>query len=83
MFKQTKSLFTGKTADDVEPGQGNQQPKKRRMFFYFSVIMYLLGFLTAAHAVMSTRTSQGAIAWAIGSISFPYVTVPAYWVLDR
>ena len=32
---------------------------------------------------MSTRTSQGAIAWSISLNTFPYVAVPAYWVLGR
>ncbi len=43
----------------------------------------LLGILSAVHAVMSTRTSQGAIAWSISLVTFPYVAVPAYWVLGR
>ncbi|MCG8652911.1 MAG: phospholipase D-like domain-containing protein, partial [Pirellulales bacterium] len=46
-------------------------------------IMHALGFLTSVHAVMSTRTSQGAIAWAIVSNTFPYLAVPAYWVLGK
>jgi cardiolipin synthase len=32
---------------------------------------------------MSTRTSQGAIAWAIAVNTFPYVAVPAYWVFGQ
>ena len=32
---------------------------------------------------MSTRTSQGAIAWAIGLNTVPYVAVPAYWVFGQ
>ena len=32
---------------------------------------------------MSTRTSQGAIAWAISLNTFPYVAVPAYWGLGQ
>ena len=32
---------------------------------------------------MSARTSQGAIAWAISLNTFPYLAVPAYWVLGR
>lgn len=26
---------------------------------------------------------QGSIAWAISLVTFPYVSVPAYWVLGR
>ena len=44
---------------------------------------HLLGFLSSIHAVMTTRTEQGAIAWAISLNTIPYVAVPAYWVLGR
>ncbi|MFT5524183.1 MAG: cardiolipin synthase [Pirellulaceae bacterium] len=46
-------------------------------------VMHFLGALTAIHAVMSTRTPQGAIAWAISAVTFPYIAVPAYWVFGR
>jgi cardiolipin synthase len=39
--------------------------------------------MTSIYAVMATRTSQGAIAWAIGLNTAPYVAVPAYWVLGQ
>src|SRR5690606_4099821 len=29
------------------------------------------------------RTPQGAIAWAISLISFPYVSLPLFWVFGR
>lgn len=32
---------------------------------------------------METRTSQGAIAWAVSLNTFPYLAVPAYWVFGR
>jgi cardiolipin synthase len=32
---------------------------------------------------METRTPQGAVAWVLGLITFPYVAVPAYWVFGR
>ena len=32
---------------------------------------------------MESRTSQGAIAWVISLNTFPYVSVPAYWVFGR
>ena len=44
---------------------------------------HLLGVASSIHAVMSTRTSQGAIAWAVSLITFPYLALPAYWVLGR
>jgi cardiolipin synthase len=47
------------------------------------VLFHVLGFISSIHAVMSTRTSQGAIAWAVTLNTFPYLAVPAYWVLGR
>jgi cardiolipin synthase len=47
------------------------------------VVFHVLGLVSAVHAIMTTRTEQGAIAWAISLIVIPYVAVPAYWVLGR
>lgn len=52
----------------------------------FSAIVFMvhtLGILNAAHAVMNVRSSQGAIAWSIGLITFPWLAIPLYWVLGR
>ncbi len=46
-------------------------------------LAHTLGFVSSIHAVMSTRTSQGAVAWAVTLNAFPYVAVPAYWVFGR
>lgn len=46
-------------------------------------LFHVLGFISSIHAVMSTRTSQGAIAWAVTLNTFPYLAVPAYWVFGR
>jgi cardiolipin synthase len=43
----------------------------------------ILGVITAVHAVMGARTSQGAIAWALSLVMFPYISLPLYWVLGR
>jgi len=47
------------------------------------VLFQVLGLLSAVHAIMSSRTPQGSIAWTVSLITFPYVAVPAYWVLGR
>lgn len=44
---------------------------------------HVLGASTSVRAVMETRTPQGAIAWVVSLNTFPYVSVPAYWVLGR
>jgi len=46
-------------------------------------VLYIVAFLAAIHAVMKARTSQGAIAWAIALLSFPYLTVPLYAIFGR
>src|SRR3954449_10879274 len=46
-------------------------------------LLHLLGVVTAIHAVMTARTSQGAIAWALLLILFPYLTLPAYGIFGR
>jgi len=55
----------------------------RKMVIALVVTMHVVGFLSSIHAVMSTRTSQGAIAWAVSLNTFPYIAVPAYWILGR
>ncbi len=47
------------------------------------VLFHLAGFLSSIDSVMSTRTAQGSIAWAVSLNTFPYLAVPAYWVLGR
>ena len=49
------------------------------ILFFFHVA----GLVSSVHAVMATRTSQGAIAWCLSLVTFPYIAVPAYWVLGR
>jgi cardiolipin synthase A/B len=46
-------------------------------------VLELVGILSAAHAVMSVRTPQGTIAWAVSLVAAPFVAVPAYWVFGR
>ncbi len=47
------------------------------------IVFHVLGFISSIDAVMSTRTAQGAVAWAVSLNAFPYLAVPAYWVLGR
>lgn len=46
-------------------------------------LLYAFGLLSAAHAILNSRTTSGAIAWSISLVTFPYVTLPLYWVLSR
>jgi cardiolipin synthase len=47
------------------------------------LVAEILGVISAVDAVMKTRTSQGAIAWAVSLVTFPYVSVPLYWIFGR
>ncbi len=47
------------------------------------IAAHIIGFVSSIDAIMSTRTSQGAIAWAVALNAMPYLAVPAYWVLGR
>ncbi|GLQ92527.1 cardiolipin synthase [Dyella acidisoli] len=46
-------------------------------------LLHLAGILAAMHAVMNTRTAQGAFAWALGLSLLPYVTLVPYLYLGR
>jgi len=64
----------------------NKQQKKgqRKMLIVVVVVIFqLLGVYSAVHAIMSTRTPQGSIAWAVSLVALPYVSVPAYWIFGR
>ena len=47
------------------------------------ILFELLGILTSIHAVLQTRTSQGAVAWVVCLLVLPVVAVPVYWVFGR
>jgi cardiolipin synthase len=46
-------------------------------------VVELAGILTAIHAVMHGRTSQGAIAWGISLVTFPWLALPLYAIFGR
>ncbi|MBR8056705.1 cardiolipin synthase [Burkholderia dolosa] len=45
--------------------------------------VHVLGIVAACHAIMNTRTSQGAIAWAVSLTAMPYLTLVPYLFLGR
>lgn len=45
--------------------------------------VYLTGWISAIHAIHRTRTSQGAIAWAMALFTLPFLALPLYWVFGR
>lgn len=58
-------------------------PKRKRFVAAFVVLSHVAGAISSVKAIMDTRTSQGAIAWAVSLNTFPYIAVPAYWVFGR
>ena len=46
-------------------------------------LVELLGITAAIHAVMNARTSQGAIAWAISLVTFPWLALALYAIFGR
>jgi cardiolipin synthase len=56
---------------------------KIKLMIPIVLIAHCLGILSSFHALMSTRTSQGAIAWIVSLNTFPLISVPAYWVFGR
>lgn len=58
-------------------------PWKKRIIAAIVTVFYITGILLAVEAAMKVRTAQGAIAWSVSLVSFPFVSVPAYLVLGR
>lgn len=57
--------------------------KKGKMLVALLALFQILGLISSIHAVLNTRTPQGAIAWAVSLNTFAIVAVPAYWVFGR
>jgi cardiolipin synthase len=53
------------------------------MLAWIVILIQLLGIASAIRAVMDARTAQGAIAWAIALIAFPYVALPLFWIFGK
>lgn len=47
------------------------------------LILHSLALASAWHAIRNTRTSQAAVAWTVGLLAMPALTLPAYWVFAR
>ena len=46
-------------------------------------VCHLLGVASAARALFTARSPQGAMAWVMAMVTFPYVAVPLYWIFGR
>lgn len=46
-------------------------------------VVYGLGVVGAVHAVIASRTSQGALAWALSLVYLPFIALPLYAIFGR
>lgn len=53
------------------------------LFAYLIAAIHTLGVLAAVHAILTVRTAQGAIAWALSLFFMPYLTLLPYLVFGR
>lgn len=53
------------------------------LLFIILGLCHAVGVASALRALFTTRSSQGAIAWIMAMITFPYVAVPLYWIFGR
>jgi cardiolipin synthase A/B len=47
------------------------------------VLLHFLGIAAAAHAALTARTPQGAIAWAVSLVFMPYLALIPYMIFGR
>ena len=52
-------------------------------FGYLIGFIQLLGLIAAIHALLTVRTAQGSIAWAMSLLFIPFVTLIPYLVFGR
>jgi len=47
------------------------------------LLIHVAAFFSAFHSLQHVRTSQAAVAWVVGLITLPYLSLPLYWVFAR
>ncbi len=57
--------------------------RKKKMLVFIFALFQIMGLFSSVHAILQTRTPQGAIAWAVSLNALPIIAVPAYWVFGR
>ncbi|MCC5882186.1 MAG: cardiolipin synthase [Halomonas sp.] len=68
------------------PWLSRSRPQRRRSWgklAIFVALAHVVGMVSSVEALMSSRTSQGAIAWIVSLNTIPYVAVPTYWIFGR
>jgi len=52
-------------------------------YAYFYLVMNVIGLILSIRAIMTARTSQSAVAWAISLLTFPIISVPIFLLIGR
>ena len=47
------------------------------------LVLHIIGAGHVLHALFSVRTPSATIAWMISLLTFPWITIPFYWVFGR
>ncbi|TWU36589.1 putative cardiolipin synthase YwiE [Novipirellula aureliae] len=47
------------------------------------LVIQLLAVWSAIHALKHVRSSQAVVAWVVGLLTLPFVTLPLYWIFAR
>lgn len=74
---------SGSSRASAAPEPAPRRRRRRRIAALLLLGAHALGFISSVQALLSARTSQGAIAWIVSLNTFPYVAVPAWWVFGR
>ena len=56
---------------------------KINLWDFLSVMINIAGIYLAFNALFQSRTPQGATAWFLGLIGFPYFAIPLYIAFGR
>ncbi len=76
-------LHHGVRCHDMGIGMLSMEHDSIVLLGYLLAVLQGLGFLAAVHAVMTVRTAQGALAWAIALVTLPVLTLLPYLVFGR
>jgi cardiolipin synthase len=60
-----------------------RRKKRMKITIIVLALFQVMGLVSSIHAILQTRTAQGAIAWVVSLNTISIVAVPAYWVLGR
>jgi cardiolipin synthase A/B len=53
------------------------------IFSFLYLLIQIVGFFLAMEAIIKSKTPQGALAWAVGLVAFPVLTIPFYMAFGK